>query len=100
MLLGQRDVPYDPPFVGTRMARPAGSVDRLTSRLGLMVQFLNWSRRKPSSSSRQAPRRGRQLDSSISPDNVWKAVSRNGNILLEGVDTERWQVVTVEGRAF
>ena len=51
----------------------------------------------PSSSSRQSPRRGRQLDSSISPDNVWKAVSRNGNILLEGVDTERCQVVTAEG---
>ena len=51
----------------------------------------------PSSSSRRAPRRGRQLDTSISPDNVWKAASRNGNILLEGVDTERWQVVTVEG---
>ena len=37
------------------------------------------------------------IDSSISPDNVWKAVSRNGNILLEGVDTERLQVVTAEG---
>ena len=51
----------------------------------------------PPSTSRQAPKRGRQLDTSISPDKVWKAVSRNGNILLEGVDTERWQVVTAEG---
>ena len=51
----------------------------------------------PSRRSRKSPTRGRQLVSSISPDNLWKAVSRNGNIFLEGEDTERSQVVTTEG---
>ena len=51
----------------------------------------------PSGKSRQTPSRGRQLDSSISPNNTWKAVSRNGNVLLESLVSERSQVVTVEG---
>ncbi len=53
-----------------------------------------------SSRSRRArPRRGRQFDSATSPDGAWKAISRGGNIVLEGVGTERSQIVTSEGNA-
>ena len=72
-----------------------GAVDQSFALDGAVIEIEPPER--PSSRSRQAPSRGRQLDSSISPDNAWKAVSRDGNIILEGVDTERWQVVTVEG---
>ena len=51
----------------------------------------------PSTSPRKRPMRGRQLDTSTSPDGIWTAVSHCGNILLEGVDSQRSQVVTTEG---
>ncbi|MEL7073989.1 MAG: DPP IV N-terminal domain-containing protein, partial [Planctomycetota bacterium] len=72
-----------------------GAVDRSFGLDGVVLEMKPPD--SPSRSSRRAPSRGRQLDASTSPDNVWKAVSRNGNILLEGVDSERRQVVTVEG---
>ena len=46
---------------------------------------------------RNRPRRGRQLDTAPSPDALWKAVSRDGNIVLERTDSGSSQAVTSEG---
>ena len=72
-----------------------GAVDQSFGLNGIDLQ-----KNPPDTSStraRQRPIRGRQFDTSTSPDGLWKAVSRNGNIFLEGVDDERSQVVTSEG---
>ena len=72
-----------------------GSVDQSFHVDGSMLQ--DTPPDPPSSRTRQGPRRGRQLNTSTSPDGQWTAVSRAGNIVLEAVDSDRSQVVTVEG---